>query len=177
VRWMRSQRRCRTGMSREAGGDRGWLSRDRAAARHGDRAGGDVASARGKSALGGTAGPGPPRVEAPVKAAASGHPTRLHRRQWRRPERMQCRQQRANGPALPSGRTVTTSPVQRGGTAAGSSRSEHDRRNYDGVTQMSQVTDLLEIRSKRSGVQILSAPQRMSCKCRGFWRFHGGALV
>jgi hypothetical protein len=36
--------------------------------RDGDRAGGGVASARGKSALGLTAGPVPPRVDAPVKA-------------------------------------------------------------------------------------------------------------
>ena len=58
----------RPGCQPGAGGAGGGAGGDRAAAGDGDRAGGGVASARGKSALGLTAGPVPPRVDAPVKA-------------------------------------------------------------------------------------------------------------
>jgi site-specific DNA recombinase len=55
--------------AKRAGGGAVWRpGRDRAAAGHGHRAGGGAAPARGKSQLGLTAGPVPPRVDACVKA-------------------------------------------------------------------------------------------------------------
>ena len=56
------------GQDRRAGRAGGRASRDRTAAGDGDRAGGGVASDRGKIALGLTAGPVPARVDADVKA-------------------------------------------------------------------------------------------------------------
>jgi hypothetical protein len=58
-----------TGQEHRASRARGTARRVRAAAGHGRRAGGGAASARGKIALGPTAGPVPPRVDACVKAA------------------------------------------------------------------------------------------------------------
>src|SRR5207244_2747710 len=70
--------RCEPG----AGSAGGCAGRDRAAAGHGDRAGGGFASARGKSALGLTAGPVPPRVDATVKAGLLGLIAHAGERGW-----------------------------------------------------------------------------------------------
>ena len=80
ARWTRWRQRCRAGLGRvaEAAALAEARRGDRAAAGHGHRAGGGAASARGKSALGLSAGPVPPRVDAmrQGRPARAGRPRR-----------------------------------------------------------------------------------------------------